>query len=410
MNESTDRRNGNLFLWATLLTYLAAPVFYIDVTQAALCDKLGASATVANLPASFSLLGGFAPIVIVCFVPHRWERQMASASWALTAVLLALVVSALILPIGNHARIAVVIGECLVFGLLNGVIGVYQMQCLARGTTEGGRARALKLAFTLGPIAAVAGSLGTQFVLRGGIPGLVFPRDFALAHFWGVLCAASAAWCCSRFDLAPMAEESRPALLTQLRDSFRDYARSRAMVTLWLAYLLLSCALYLTANLSLYTKEAMGRDPAEFSGIILAIRFGAKALAGFGLGVLNVRYGFRAPLIATASLIGLGIIWGWVVPGYAYLGAFGLLGAGELCGIYFPNVVLSWSPSLTAPRDLALLSLALPASSPGPVLYGFAADHWGFPASFALGGAAALAALWLVLRLPIRKPEPAPAR
>jgi hypothetical protein len=77
--------------------------------------------------------------------------------------------------------------------------------------------------------------------------------------------------------------------------------------------------------------------------------------------------------------------------------------------VYFPNVVLSWSPARSAPRDLALLSLALPASSPGPALFGFAADRWGFPASFALGGAAALAALWLVLKLPIRKPEPAPA-
>ncbi len=83
--------------------------------------------------------------------------------------------TALILPLGNSLRIAVVIGECLVYGLLNGIINIYQLQCLARGTTELGRARALKLTFGFGPIAAVAGSLGTQFVLKGGIPGLAFP-------------------------------------------------------------------------------------------------------------------------------------------------------------------------------------------------------------------------------------------
>ncbi len=83
-----------------------------------------------------------------------------------------------------------------------------------------------------------------------------------------------------------MAGADRPALLSQLREGFGDYARSRTMIKLWLAYLLLNSALYLTANLSLYTKQAMGRDPAEFSGIIMAIRFGTKALAGFGLGAL----------------------------------------------------------------------------------------------------------------------------
>ena len=40
----------------------------------------------------------------------------------------------------------------------------------------------------------------------------------------------------------------------------------------------------------------------------------------------------RAPLVATACLVGAGSLWAWVAPGYAYLGAFGLMGAGELGG------------------------------------------------------------------------------
>jgi len=407
MDERVDRKNGNLFLWSNLLIYLGAPVFYIDVTQAALCNKLGASATVANLPASFNLLGCFAPIILACLVPYRWERRMAWAPNALISVLLVLVGTALILPLDNHARIVAVIVECTAMGLFNSVGQVYMMQCLGRGTSEWGRARAMKLTFTFGPLAAVVGSLGTQYILRGGIPALVFPRDFAAIHFFGVPCAAITAWCCGRFELAPIAETARPAFLPQLRESVRDYLGSRAMVMLFLAYLLWNCALYGMANLSLYTKQAMGRDPAEFSGLILALRFGAKAVAGFFLGVLNIRYGYRAALIAGVAMVGLAIVWAWVVPGYAYLGAFGLMGAGELSGAYFPLVILSWSPAASAARDMSLLGLASPASSPSPALYGFVTDHLGFPASFALGTAISLAALWLVFKLPAGKSQPA---
>jgi len=81
------------------------------------------------------------------------------------------------------------------------------------------------------------------------------------------------------------------------------------------------------------------------------------------------------------------------------------MGAGELAGAYFPNVILSWSSAAAAARDMSLLGLATPASSPSPALYGFVSDHLGFPASFALGAAIALAALWLVFKLPTRKPS-----
>jgi hypothetical protein len=47
-----DRINGLIFFVSYVLVYLAAPVIYVDVVQAALCDKLGASTAVANLPAS----------------------------------------------------------------------------------------------------------------------------------------------------------------------------------------------------------------------------------------------------------------------------------------------------------------------------------------------------------------------
>ena len=63
-----DRTSGNIFV-SYLLTFLAVPVTYIDIVQAALCHRLGASATTANLPAAAYFLGAFAPIFLAWIVP-----------------------------------------------------------------------------------------------------------------------------------------------------------------------------------------------------------------------------------------------------------------------------------------------------------------------------------------------------
>ena len=79
-NSRLDRRNGNLFSYSYLLIFLAAPVLYVGVVQAALCDRLEASATVANLPAASAyFLGNFAPIIFAWLLPHRLERFIVVA-------------------------------------------------------------------------------------------------------------------------------------------------------------------------------------------------------------------------------------------------------------------------------------------------------------------------------------------
>ena len=400
-NSRLDRRNGNLFFYSYLLIFLAAPVLYVGVVQAALCDRLGASATVANLPASAYFLGNFAPIIFAWLVPHRLERFIVVAANSFTAGLMALVAVALLLPLDNSIRIAVVVGQGLLLGLAASLNQVFMFQCLGRGTTEKGRARALKLTYTVGPLAAVAGSLAAQFVLGGGIGTLFYPRDFAFLYLVGVSCCSLIAWFCSRFELDPLPEESRPPLLPYLRDSLRHYASFRPLVFLWVAYLLWYSTLMAMPNLSLYTRQAIGREPKDLSGVIMALRFGSKALGGYVIGILNIRYGIRAPLIATVLLLGTAMLWAWVAPGYSYLFAFGLMGAGELGGAYFPNVLLSLSPLADGARNMSILNMASVVASPSPVLHGMLTDHWGFPASFALGIGTALAALWLVWKLPV---------
>src|SRR5207247_7158137 len=86
-----DLANGRIFLLSYLLIYLAAPVTYIGVVQAALCDKLGTGATVANLPFAFYQLGQFAPILFAWLIPHSLERSTVVWANSLTAAVLLLV-------------------------------------------------------------------------------------------------------------------------------------------------------------------------------------------------------------------------------------------------------------------------------------------------------------------------------
>jgi MFS family permease len=141
----------------------------------------------------------------------------------------------------------------------------------------------------------------------------------------------------------------------------------------------------------------MGRDPSDFSGLTMAIRFGGKAAGGYLLGWLALRAGLRGGSLGCIALLGAASVWAWTVPGAGYLAAFALLGAGELGGAYLPNYVGSLSSPAESTRNFALITLATTASSFGPVLYGWLTDHFGFGAAFALGIAAAAGSYALVM-------------
>src|SRR5258708_29354407 len=76
VSPEDDRHNGWVFTLCYVLIYISAPVLYVGVVQAALCDKLGAGATLANLPASTYMFGQMAPLVFSWLVPHRLEPSV----------------------------------------------------------------------------------------------------------------------------------------------------------------------------------------------------------------------------------------------------------------------------------------------------------------------------------------------
>jgi hypothetical protein len=395
-DDALDRRNGNLFVAIQLLTYFSAPVLYVGVVQAAFCDALGASATVANLPSSTYLLGALMPLFCAWLFPARLEQRVVGCSYAIVVGSLLVVSAAVFFDAPNWLRIGVVIGQGLMLGVLNSITNIFLLKCLARGTTEGGRARALKYAFGFGPIAAVLGSLFAQLLLAEKIEGIRYPDNFGMLYIVAAPCMAICALLTRRFRLVEVPDVRAPSLGAFLTESTKVFVADRRLVLAWIAYLLWFCALGGMTNLSLYTREAVGRSPLELAGVIMAVRFGFKALAGFGLGSIAGKYGARAAMIATVVFVGFGIAWPFVSTGYGYLFAFGLMGAGELGGVYFINYVISVSKPAYTTRNIALMALVGPVSSFAPAAHGSLTDAFGFNASFAFGAAAAGCAILLL--------------
>ncbi len=395
----TERRNSRSFAGVFLLIYLCAPVIYVGVVQAALLDKLGTSGTIANLPMSTFQFAQAAPLLLAWFIPHRREKAAAVVSTLVTAVLTALVALALFLPCPAWVRVWSVIAHGLSQGLTGSIGLVFMIQCLKRGTTPVGQARALQFTYSAGPILAVVGSLAAQYVLNARLAWLPFPYDFALMYALTTPAMLFAAYLASRFEFPPIPEEPRQSVVNYLVTAVREFGTNRALVLLFIAFLLWNCTLGGMSNLSLFTREAVGREPKDLAGWMMAIRFGCKAVGGYVLGMLAVRFGLRAAVLGVLGLNCAGMIWPWIVPGYPFLFAFGLLGAGELGGGFMPNYGSTLVPASIGARTLAVLNMAAPLSSFAPALHGYLAETYGFSWSFGFGLATTAIALWLILKI-----------
>lgn len=397
---SGPRRNEYLYLIATIFGYLPAPVAYVGVVQAALCEKLGANATLSNLPAAGYLLGSLGPVVAACMIPYRLERTAAVRAGAIASVLLLFPGLILVLPASNQVRVAAVILESLLFGIAASIQQLYLYQCLNRGTTPFGRARALKLTYSIGPLAAVAGSLAAQFVLTHGTSVFHYPIDFACLYFFGSICQVVTACTASGFKFVSLPEEPRPAFWRYIADTVRTYVQSRTLLYLGIAYALWYLALSCVPTMALYAGHVVGAEASRLVGLIMAVRFASKALGGYLQGALAQRSGIRAPLISGLTLMLVGVAWASLVRGNFYMVTFAFMGATELCGIYFPNYCMGASPLQSGARNLSLLGMAAIVASLGSAAHGALTDLVGFHASFALAGLCAVGALYLTLKLP----------
>lgn len=418
---SPAQQTRNVVIYALIwgLIYLASPVTYIGVLQATLLKALAFSDTQANLPAGVYLWATPLAVLVIWYFPQvRRLKSLLVGAFLLTASMSAAATAAVLVG-GRQAVLAALVVQAAVQGVVSGVVSSCLWEVIGRGVAADRRGQALGLAFGAGPFLAVVASLGSQLVLAGRVEGIDLPVtvpkvglpwNYALVFAASVPALATAGLLSALFVVKPpQAEVQRVPLVPWIVGGARDYFGHRLILIAAVAYILVYSGQTISTNISLNTKVVLGKPAQDFAGLLLAERFGFKIVAGFALGWLLIRTSPRALLLVTALLTLASVAWAMWVPGRPYLLSFGILGAGELFGVYYPNYILGCSPKEQMRRNMALTSLITMPVGFAAVFFGFLSDTFGredpgrgFRVSFAASMAILVATILLVLVLPAR--------
>ena len=416
-----QRWNLVLFALCTGMQYLAAPVLYVGITQASLCNRLGADTRTSNLPGTLYFAMTAMPAVIAWMSPRvsSLKRNLGLCYGACALMLLALAIT-LSLPVSSSFKLGMVILQGAVSGAVMPAAIAMLWEVIARGSDESRRGLALSLAFGAGPILAVLGSLGQTALLGGKLfrwefDGLEYPQSFILLFGAGVPVMGLAAVLSQFFVIAPAEQEPMrepisevmglivgvplmfaSVALMHFADSaiwmqglgaicaagttacfifhFRSILQQRVLLLATLVTVLVYAGNVIPSNMNLYSEQVLGNLPEKYAGVQNMLRFGFKVIAGSLLGWVLMKTSPRAGILAT-SLTFLGaMIWAMCATGPWYLLAFGLHGAGELVGVYAPNYIVSASRSDQMRRNMAFVTMLMVPAAPAGYLYGAIVD------------------------------------
>ncbi len=411
------------FAMCTGMQYLAAPVLYVGITQASLCQALGADTRVSNLPATLYFAMTAVVVLLAWLSPGIASlRRNLSICYASTAAMLLVTACVLAMPCANEIKIGVVILQGAVSGAAGPTAIALLWEMIGRGSDERRRGLALGLAFGAGPVLAVLGSFGQTFLLGGSFFGLEFEGyngldGFVVLFACGVPVMGLASILAWSFRLPEVqAEPTRESIgsvvgllvglpvmllsigLLQLGEfrevagykymaygaaavsavafayHFRPILTQRVLLIATVVTVLVYSGNTIPSNMNLFSAEVLGDEPAKFAGMQNALRFAFKVVAGAVLGWLLTRSHPRSGLIATATIFLLAQVWAIFATGTAYLLAFGLYGAGELIGVYAPNYILSASRPGEIRRNMAFVTLLMVPAAPTGYLFGSIAE------------------------------------
>jgi MFS family permease len=431
-----QRRNLILFALCTGTQYLAAPVLYVGITQASLCDRLGADARTSNLPGTLFFAMTAMPALYAWLSPGVGAlRRNLGLLYGTSAIMLVMLAITLSLPVSDSFKLGMVILQGGVSGaVMPAAIGLL-WEVMGRGSDESRRGLALGLAFGAGPLLAVLGSLGQTALLGGNLfgwhfDGLEYPRNFIILFAAGVPVMGLAAVVSQLFVIQPVAQEQPREPLSAVRgllggillmlvsiasmhaaDSpvdpangantgilksgqffrvlgilsavgavvafvahFRSVLQYRILLLATVVTILVYAGNVIPSNMNLYSGEALGDLPEKYAGVQNMLRFGFKVVAGAMLGWLLTRTNPRVGLLATASIFLLAQIWAMCVTGPWYLVAFGIHGAGELVGVYAPNYIVSASRRDQLRRNMAFVTMLMVPAAPAGYLFGAIVD------------------------------------
>lgn len=415
LSHRDQTRNLVLFGVNTALFYVAAPVLLVGILQGAVCNQLGASATVANLPSSAYLVMGSMPVFVAALFPRvSLLKPVMVVCYALLALTGAGVEMVLLAPLSNDVKIAAVVVEGALTGGALTVATMFLFEAIGRGVAPSRRGAALALGYGVGPFLALLSSLGAQ-VLRDRTD----PQAAAVALFAGSApIMALAAFFSTRLVVPlPAQEIARRPFFPSVFGGLGVFLRRRVFLVITIVSILGFAFYSIGPNLNLYTKAAVGEEPEKLVGYQLALRYGFKGVCGLLFGWLLTRTNPKVGLLAPAFFGLAGVVWALLVPGWWFFLCFGLVGAGELFGVYSTNYILSASSGADTRRNMGFASLMMFPAAPAGALYGAVSDYVkgraseaaGFRASFAVAIAFMVAAIVLAfVGLPARpRPEEA---
>jgi MFS family permease len=436
LSPSDQRWNLLLFAVCTGTQYLAAPVLYVGITQASLCDRLGADARTSNLPGTLFFAMTAMPALIAWLSPQVSSlKRNLGLFYGTSAMMLAALAVTLSLPVSNQFKLAMVVLQGGVSGAVMPAAIALLWEVIGRGSDESRRGLALSLAFGAGPLLAVVGSLGQTALLGGDLfglhfAGLSYPLNFIILFAAGVPVMGLAAIFSMFFVILPVEHEperepissviglliglplmfAAVALMqvtvapadpastapasnvlteTMLRIAgigcavgsaaafswhFRAILQQRTLLLATLVTILVYSGNVIPSNMNLYSAEALGDLPEKYAGVQNMLRFSFKVVAGALLGWVLTRTNPRVGILATSSLFLAAQVWAMFVTGPWYLVAFGIHGAGELIGVYAPNYIVSASPRDQLRRNMAFVTMLMVPAAPAGYLYGAIVD------------------------------------
>lgn len=431
-----QRWNLILFAVCTGTQYLAAPVLYVGITQASLCDRLGADTRTSNLPGTLFFAMTAMPALIAWLSPRVSSlKRNLSLFYGTSALMLATLAVTLALPVSNQFKLAMIVLQGGVSGAVMPAAIALLWEVMGRGTDESRRGLALSLAFGAGPLLAVAGSFGQTALLGGDLfgwhfAGLAYPTNFIILFAAGAPVMGMAAIFSQFFVIAPVEQEQArepvssviglliglPLMLAavalmqfssapvdvaealsstspftgvRLRTAgglcavgavlafifhFRTILQQRVLLLATLVTILVYAGNVIPSNMNLYSTEALGDLPEKYAGVQNMLRFSFKVVAGAVLGWVLTRTNPRVGILATASIFFVAQVWAMFVTGPWYLVAFGIHGAGELVGVYAPNYIVSASRRDQLRRNMAFVTMLMVPAAPAGYLYGAIVD------------------------------------
>ncbi|MDA1212832.1 MAG: MFS transporter [Planctomycetota bacterium] len=413
LSEDLQRRNSLVYIinWSTM--YFIAPVSYVGVLHADILKAYEFNDKMANLPAAVNAWVLPLPVIVAwSFTSTRFLRPLLIGSYLVMGTL-GLIIAALFFTPSKDFLLWGLVTHAAFNGIVGGVLTMCMWEVLRQGMSPRRRGRTLSLAFGIGPMFAVLGSLLSDLILSGNFLGeKVFDPMSSPWNYMTIFGVTGPLLLMLIVTSLGVTVPPREAHLERL--SFKQNLQgmtgylSNHLILLTLAAFLLTYAgcSYIMPNLGLYITDVTGEPADNYTGAKMALRFGCKCAYGFLLGMLMVRFHAKVPLLLTTGTCLVGMIWALFIPGKLYLLAFGFLGAGELFYLYFMNYIVSCAPRENVRQYSAYTGLFPAVLGFVAVLYGNVSDEYGYRASFWLALAFLVSAMVIViLSLPNQPPR-----